>query len=486
MQEEKIKITNMFERYKVIHFVGIGGIGMSGIAEVLHNLGYEVTGSDLRDTEITKRLRELGIKIYIGHDADNIDDAHVVVISSAVPEDNPEVVEAKKRSIPVIPRAEMLAELARLKYSILVAGAHGKTTTTSLISTVLAHAGFDPTVIIGGRLKATGSNARLGQGEFLVAEADESDGSFLKLSPTIAVATNIDREHMDFFKTMEAMKDAFISFLNKIPFYGVSIVCMENEHLREVLTSLHRRYITYGFGSESEIYATNIQKGFMSVSFEVIYKGKILDKFGLPLIGEHNILNSLAAIGVALELQIDLKSIKEALINFEGIQRRFEFKGEVKGVKIFDDYGHHPTEIKAILKAAKQGLFNNGNNKTEIMDKRGKRLFVLFQPHRYTRTKDLIDEFSYSFRDADALVLLDIYSAGEKPIEGIDSRVLFERVKRNSHCEALYISDKEQAIRHIVSQVRTGDILLTLGAGDVWKIGEEILQRLKSQQTQGS
>ncbi|MGB9715286.1 MAG: UDP-N-acetylmuramate--L-alanine ligase [Thermodesulfovibrionales bacterium] len=474
----------MFERYKVIHFVGIGGIGMSGIAELLHNLGYEVTGSDLKDTETTNRLRQKGIKIYIGHKSDNVDDAHVVVISSAVPEDNPEVIEAKRRSIPVIPRAEMLAEIARLKYSILVAGAHGKTTTTSLISTVLAHAGFDPTVIIGGRLKATGSNARLGQGEFLVAEADESDGSFLKLSPTIAVATNIDREHMDFFKTMEAMKGAFVSFLNKIPFYGVSIVCMENEYLREILTSLHRRYITYGFGSESEIYARNIQKGFMSINFEVVYKGKVLGRFDLPLVGEHNVLNSLAAIGVALELQIDLTSIKEALKNFEGIQRRFEFKGEVKGVKIFDDYGHHPTEIKAILRAAKQGLFNNGNNESEIMDKKRRRLFVLFQPHRYTRTRDLLDEFSFSFRDADALVLLDIYPAGEKPIEGINSGVLFEQIKRNSQCEALYIRDREEAIRHIIAQIRKGDVLLTLGAGDVWRMGDEILQRLKVQQTQ--
>jgi UDP-N-acetylmuramate--alanine ligase len=471
----------VFERYKVIHFVGIGGIGMSGIAEVLHNLGYEVTGSDLRDTETTMRLRGQGIKVYIGHDADNIDDAHVVVISSAVPEVNPEVIEAKRRSIPVIPRAEMLAELARLKYGILVAGAHGKTTTTSLISTILAHAGFDPTVIIGGKLKATGSNARLGQGEFLVAEADESDGSFLKLSPTIAVATNIDREHMDFFKTMDSLKEAFISFLNKIPFYGVSIVCMENGHLRELLPSLHRRYITYGFSSESEIYARNIKKGIISISFEVTYKGKDLGRFDLPLLGDHNVLNSLAAVGVALELQIDVASIKEALKNFGGIQRRFEFKGEARGIKVFDDYGHHPTEIQAILKAAKEGLFNNGSKKSEIRNQKGKRLFVLFQPHRYTRTKDLLNEFSASFRDADSLVLMDIYPAGEKPIEGINSGVLFEQIKRRGHGNAVYMSDREEAMRHIILHIRKGDMLLTLGAGDVWKVGEEILHRLKGE-----
>ncbi len=468
----------MFERYRVVHLVGIGGIGMSGIAEVLHNLDYEVTGSDLKDSETTKRLKSLGIKIYIGHKAENIDDAHVVVVSSAVSEGNPEIVEAKRRFIPVIPRAEMLAEIARLKYGILIAGAHGKTTTTSLISTILSHAGLDPTVIIGGRFKATGSNARLGQGEFLVAEADESDGSFLKLSPTIAVATNIDREHMDFFKSMDFLKDAFLSFLNKIPFYGVSIVCIENDHLCELLPALHRRYITYGFNKEAEIYAKNIRKGFMSVSFEAIYKGRDIGDFDLPLSGEHNVLNCLAAIGVALELQIDIPKIQEALKKFGGIQRRFEFKGEAKGIKIFDDYGHHPTEIKATLKAAKEGLLISGQNSEARSQKPG-RLFVLFQPHRYTRTKDLIDEFSTSFHDADFLILLDIYSAGEGPIEGINSPALFESIKKRGRNNALYIRNKEEVIRHMISHMHKGDVLLTLGAGDVWKIGENILHRLR-------
>ncbi len=470
----------MFERYKVIHFVGIGGIGMSGIAEVLHNLGYDVTGSDVKDSETTKRLKDLGIKVYIGHEAENIDNAHVVVVSSAVSDNNPEIIEAKRKFIPVIPRAEMLAELARLKYGILVAGAHGKTTTTSLISTILAHAGFDPTVIIGGRLKATGSNARLGQGEFLVAEADESDGSFLKLSPTIAVATNIDREHMDFFQSMDSLKEAFRSFLDKIPFYGVSIVSIENEHLRELLPSLHRRYITYGFHSEAEIYAKNIRKGFTSVSFEATYKGRAIGDFDLPLSGEHNVLNSLAAIGVALELQIDIPMIKEALRRFGGIQRRFEFKGEAKEIKVFDDYGHHPTEIKATLKAAKEGLIHNQASKVEGQEPR--RLFVLFQPHRYSRTKDLMDEFASSFNDADFLILLDVYSAGERPIEGISSASLFERIKKRCCNNTLYLKDKEEAIRHIISNMRKGDMLLTLGAGDVWKIGDEILQRLRSKE----
>ena len=470
----------MFERYKVIHFVGIGGIGMSGIAEVLFNLGYDVTGSDIKDSETTKRLRDLGIKVYIGQEAENVDDSRVVVVSSAVSDKNPEIIEAKRRSIPVIPRAEMLAELARLKYGILVAGAHGKTTTTSLISAILAHAGLDPTVIIGGRLKATGSNARLGQGEFLVAEADESDGSFLKLSPTIAVATNIDREHMDFFKSVEALKEAFVSFLNKIPFYGVSIICIENEHLRELLPSLHRRCVTYGFSDEADISAKNIRKGFTSVSFDVTYKGRDLGNLELPLLGEHNILNSLAAIGVAMELQINMGVIKEALKRFGGIQRRFEFKGEAKEIKVFDDYGHHPTEIRATLKAAKEGFLIGSQNSGSGTQKAG-RLFVLFQPHRYTRTKDLIDEFASSFSDADFLVLLDVYPAGEKPIQGINSGALIEKIKKSGRNNALYIKDRDEAIRYIVSHMRKGDLLVTLGAGDVWTVGDELLHRLRSE-----
>jgi len=459
----------VFERYRVIHFVGIGGIGMSGIAEVLHNLGYEVTGSDLKASETMTRLKELGIKVFIGHKAENVDDAHVLVVSSAVSGDNPEVTEARRRAIPVIPRAEMLAEIARLKYSILVAGAHGKTTTTSLISTILANGSLDPTVVIGGRLKATGSNARLGQGEFLVAEADESDGSFLKLSPTIAVVTNIDREHMDFFRTMDSLKEAFLSFMNKVPFYGVSIVCIENEYLCELLPSIHRRYLTYGLTREAELHAENIRKGFMSVSFEVFYKGKNIGSFDLPVPGIHNVLNSLAAIGIALVLKLDVSLMKEALKGFSGIQRRLEFKGEVDGIKIYDDYGHHPTEIKATLKAIKEGL--------QISCQQG-RLLVLFQPHRYTRTRDLIDDFSVSFSDADLLLVLDVYPAGEPPIEGVNSENLVQRIKNAGHKIVIYKKDKEDAMGHIIAHMRKGDIVLTLGAGNVWKMGEEILSKL--------
>ncbi|MEK6653091.1 MAG: UDP-N-acetylmuramate--L-alanine ligase [Nitrospirota bacterium] len=469
----------MFEQYRIIHFVGIGGIGMSGIAEVLHNLGYEVTGSDIKDSDTTNRLHSLGIKIYIGHKAENVDDAHVVVISSAVSKDNPEVVAAKEKSIPVIPRAEMLAELARMKYGVLIAGAHGKTTTTSLISTVLAHGGLDPTVVIGGRLMATGSNARLGQGDFLIAEADESDGSFLKLSPTIAVVTNIDREHMDFFKTMDSLREAFLSFMNKVPFYGAAIVCIENEEIRRLVPSVHRRCITYGLSSDADIYAVDINKGFMSVSFDVMHKGKNLGNFSIPVPGLHNVLNSLACIAVAMELKMETGKVKEALNKFSGIQRRFELKGDEKGVKVFDDYGHHPTEIKATLRAAKEGLIDKAQSAERREQTNGGRLFVVFQPHRYTRTRDLIDEFSGCFADADVLYLMDIYPAGEKPIDGINSNVLIDRIKKAGHEGAVYFSVREKLMENLLLRLRQGDVVFTLGAGDVWKAGEEILKRLR-------
>lgn len=457
----------MFEHYRIIHFVGIGGIGMSGIAEVLHNLGYEVTGSDIRESETIRSLRKLGIKVMIGHKPENIDNAHVVVLSSAVSGENPEVIEARKRAIPVIPRAEMLAELGRLKYSVLVAGAHGKTTTTSLIATVLGHAGMDPTVVIGGILRATGSNARLGQGDFLIAEADESDGSFLKLSPTIAVVTNIDREHMDFFRDMDNLKEAFLSFVNKVPFYGVSILCIENQHVRDILPSIYRRFLTYGFSDEADVRALNIRQERLSIIFDVLYRGDNLGSFSVPIVGLHNVLNSLATIAVAKELRIDTEKIREALSGFKGIQRRFEFKGEAKGVKIFDDYGHHPEEIKNTLKAARDSFNDN-------------RIVVIFQPHRYTRTRDLFDEFTSAFSGIDLLYVLDIYRAGEMPIEGINAERLVREInKRTGEEFAFYRPDKEKLLIELASTVHKGDVLLTLGAGDVWRVGEELLRRLE-------
>lgn len=456
----------MFNKYRIIHFVGIGGIGMSGIAEVLHNLGYEITGSDIKESETTKRLKSIGIRIFIGHDKKNVDNAHVVVISSAVSKDNPEVLEAKKKAIPVIPRAEMLAELGRLKYGILVAGAHGKTTTTSLIATILGDSGLDPTVVIGGKLKSMGSNAKLGQGEYIVAEADESDGSFLKLSPTIAVITNIDKEHLDYFKDLENLKLAFLSFINKIPFYGISVLCIENEHIRDIISLVERRFITYGFSERADVYAKGIKNSGIRMNYEVIYKGESLGFFDIPIPGRHNVLNTLAAIIVGLELQIPLEKIKSALARFSGIQRRFELKGECKGIKVFDDYGHHPSEILATLKAARECFKEN-------------RLIVVFQPHRYTRTKDLINEFALSFEDADILYLMDIYPAGESPIEGINSEVLYQRIKDKGFESVIYVKERDRLLDTLLSEIKKDDVIITLGAGDVYKIGDSLLERLR-------
>jgi UDP-N-acetylmuramate--alanine ligase len=455
----------MFNQYRIIHFTGIGGIGMSGIAEVLHNLGYEVTGSDIRESETTARLRELGIKIFIGHDEKNINHAHVVVTSSAVSITNPEVVAAKDRGVPVIPRAEMLAELGRLKYGILIAGAHGKTTTTSLIATLLGEGGLDPTVVIGGKLKAMGSNARLGQGEFLVAEADESDGSFLKLSPTIAVITNIDREHMDYFGNIENIKAAFLEFINKIPFYGVAIVCKENEHTREIIPQIRRRVLTYGLSHDSDMYARNISHAGVRTNFEAILKGESLGLFSLPVPGVHNVLNSLAAILTAMELQMPLEKIRSALAGFSGIQRRFEFRGEAKDVRVFDDYGHHPVEIRAVLKAARE-CFSD------------RRIIVIFQPHRYTRTRDLMGDFALSFGAADMLYVMDIYAASETPIEGVSSEALIAKMRDVGFTNAAHILDRKEMVRKVLAELKPGDVVMTLGAGDVYKLGEEILKGL--------
>jgi UDP-N-acetylmuramate--alanine ligase len=455
----------MFKQYRTIHFTGIGGIGMSGIAEVLHNLGYDITGSDIRESDTTLRLRDLGIKIFIGHDEKNVLDAHVVVTSSAVSNSNPEVIAAKNRGIPVIPRAEMLAELGRLKYGILVAGAHGKTTTTSLIATLLGEGGLDPTVVIGGKLKAMGSNARLGQGDFLVAEADESDGSFLKLSPTIAVITNIDREHLDYFKNIENIKAAFVEFINKVPFYGVAIICKENEHTREIIPQIKRRALTYGLSHDSDMNARNIRHEGAGSSFEAIYKGESIGVFTLPVPGIHNVLNSLAAILAAIELKVPIEKIRSGLAGFGGIQRRFEFKGEAKGVKVFDDYGHHPVEIRAVLKAARECFPGN-------------RIIVIFQPHRYTRTRDLMDDFALSFGSIDGMYLMDIYPASEVPIEGVDSEALLGKIKSAGFANAVYISGRERMMERVTGELKPGDVLMTLGAGDVYKLGEEIVRVL--------
>ncbi len=479
INEQHITVLIMYKKFEIVHFVGIGGVGMSGIAEVLKNLCYEVRGSDLKQSETTKRLQTLGINITIGHMAENVKGAHVVVVSSAISSDNPEVTAAKEQLIPVIPRAEMLAELARLKYGVLVAGSHGKTTTTSLIASVLASGGFDPTVVIGGKLKSIGSHAKLGQGEFLIAEADESDGSFLKLSPTVAVVTNIDREHLDFFENIDGLKTAFLSFVNKVPFYGLSILCADNEHVKELLPKIQRRFITYGLSKGVDLVAENIRIEGIKSKFKAILKGASLGSFEVPLPGEHSVSNSLAAIGVAHELGLDMNTVRKALKSFSGVQRRFEFKNESSGIKIFDDYGHHPSEILATLGAAKEAMKQNtpkssATGQAEQSRATG-RLVVLFQPHRYTRTRDLLSDFFGAFVNADKIILMDIYPAGEKPIDGINSEVLLKGIMAAGQ-DIVHIKDRTKIIDYLCEELKGGDTLLTLGAGDVWKIGEEYIK----------
>ena len=454
----------MFKKIKHIHFVGIGGIGMSGIAEVLLNLGYRVSGSDLKESDTTERLKGLGAEIFVGHRAENIASPHVVVISSAVKSDNTEVAAAKEKKIPVIPRAEMLAELMRLKYGVAIAGAHGKTTTTSMVATVLAAGGIDPTVVIGGKLNSLGSNAKLGQGEFLVAEADESDGSFLKLTPTIAVVTNIDEEHLDYYRDIDEIKAAFLAFINKVPFYGVAVLCLDANHIQTLIPSVQKRYQTYGMSTQADYQARDVTLSPSGSRYRVIHHGGDLGWFELSVPGLHNVSDSLAAIAVARELELDVETIRRALKEFSGVQRRFQIKGEQKGILVVDDYGHHPTEIKATLAAAKEGL--------------GRRLVVVFQPHRYTRTQHLLKEFFTSFNQADAAIIMEIYSAGEPPIPGVSGTAIYEGIKKHGHKDVTFIADKAEVAGHCAAVLKPGDVLLTLGAGDVWKIGEQILENL--------
>jgi UDP-N-acetylmuramate--alanine ligase len=453
----------MFGKIQKIHFVGIGGIGMSGIAELLLNLGYQVSGSDLKRSPQTDRLTALGGTISIGHDGANIRDAHVVVTSSAVHSDNVEVLKAHKLHIPVIPRVEMLAELMRLKYGVAVAGAHGKTTATSMIATVLVHGGFDPTAVIGGRLNAFGSNAKLGKGDYLVAEADESDGSFLKLSPTIAIVTNIDREHLDHYTTLEAIRSAFISFVNKVPFYGAAIVCLDNPNVQAIIPRIERPTVTYGVKGSADLVAREAEYRDFGSSCTVEYRGNRVGKLRLRIPGEHGILNALSAVATGLELGIPYETIAAALESFQNADRRFQVKGEKNGVLVVDDYGHHPTEIAATLKAARQSC--------------GRRIVAVFQPHRYTRVAALEREFAQSFHDADLVVVAPIYPAGEKEIPGITSRRLVALMRDLGNCETVYAPDIALIGETLEGTLRDGDLLLTLGAGDIWKIGEEYLNR---------
>jgi UDP-N-acetylmuramate--alanine ligase len=458
----------MFRRIQHVHFVGIGGIGMSGIAEVLCNLGFRVSGSDLKSSYATERLEKMGVGFTEGHRAENVGDVDVVVRSTAVREDNPEVLEARRRSIPVIPRAEMLAELMRLKpHTVAVAGSHGKTTTTSMVAAVLGRAELDPTVVVGGVVGAFGSNARLGKSDLMVVEADESDRSFLMLTPTIAVVTNIDREHMDYYDDMNDVRDCFKDFVNKVPFYGAAVLCLDDPHVQAVIPDVKRRRVTYGLSAQADISAHGIRfnHGFGS-SFTVWRGSEVIGDVSLRVPGLHNVYNSLAAIAVGFELEVSFTIIAEALATFTNADRRFQFKGEEAGVLIVDDYGHHPTEIKATLAAAKIGA-------------NGRRIVVLFQPHRFSRTKDQMEEFARSFNNADVLFVADIYAASEDPIEGVTSEVLTEAVKRYGHKNAHYIGALDGAADILRAQAREGDMVVTLGAGPVYRAGEQLLTLLR-------
>jgi UDP-N-acetylmuramate--alanine ligase len=467
----------MFAKIQQIHFVGIGGIGMSGIAEVLLNLGYRVSGSDLKSSAVTQRLAGLGATVFEGHRAENISGAEVVVTSSAISNENPEVVEAHKLHVPVIQRAEMLAELMRLKYGIAIAGMHGKTTTTSMVAAVLAGGGLDPTVVVGGRVDAMGSNARLGKSQYLVAEADESDRSFLKLSPILSVVTNIDREHMDCYRNMRDVKKTFLEFMDRVPFYGMVVVCNDDPMLRRLLPQAQRRTVTYGTkrGSdfliklEGDGVPKNVPGDGRPLSrFRVSYRKKDLGEFTLHVPGVHNILNGTAAIAVGVGLDVDVEAIRAALDQFRGVDRRFQLRGRAAGVSVIDDYGHHPTEIKATLAAARQCGF--------------RKIHVVFQPHRYTRTRDLIEDFAMAFGDADSLFVLDIYAASEKPIEGVSGEALARVIRETGGVSAQYVESFADIASGVAAVAQDGDMILTLGAGSVSQLGPMIVERLKERE----
>lgn len=456
----------MLQKKHRVHFVGIGGIGMSGIAEVLLTLGYSVSGSDLHESELTERLRKLGAQMFIGHQEENLAaNPSVVVISTAVKYSNPEVLEARRRQIPVIPRAEMLAELMRVKYGIAVAGSHGKTTTTSLVAAVLSAAGLDPTMVIGGRVRMLGTNAKMGEGEILVAEADESDGSFLLLSPTIAVVTNIDREHMDFYQTMERLSESFLDFINHIPFYGLAVLCVDNAHVQALLPKVRKRFTTYGLSSDADFSAQDLKLNDSGVELSVLHRAKPIGKLRLQLLGRHSATNALAAVAVAHELEIPFSHTAEALEAFTGIHRRCEIKGEAKRVMIIDDYGHHPAEIRATIGAIRESW--------------KRPLTVIFQPHRYSRTRDLFDDFLAAFEGADRLILTEIYAAGEDPLPGVSSEVLYQAIKRRGHLDVEFVADKTLIPKQLAATLQAGDVALTLGAGDIYKVGEALLEELR-------
>ena len=462
----------MFRKIQHIHFVGIGGSGMSGIAEVLLNLGYTVSGSDLKRSPVTDRLVSLGARFAEGHSSEGLPGAQVVVTSTAVRFDNAEVLEARRLNIPVIPRAEMLAELMRLKYGVAVAGSHGKTTTTSMVALVLDKGGLDPTVVVGGRLGVLGSGARLGRGDFMVAEADESDRSFLKLSPTMAVVTNIDREHLDTYRDLADIQEAFLGFVNKVPFYGAAVLCLDDAPVQDILPRVERRVVTYGLSPQTDVSARDLHVGPLGSTYTATVGGDSLGPITLTIPGTHNVVNSLAAVAVGADLGLTFDAIRQGLESFTGVDRRFQIRGEAGGVTVIDDYGHHPTEVKVTLDTLK-GLAA------------GRRTVVLFQPHRYTRTEALWDDFCRAFHLADVVLVTDIYAASEEAIAGVTAEALAQAIAERGHRHVAYAGDLKTATEKLAAEAREGDVVLTLGAGSVWTAGEELLKRRSSSREGG-
>ncbi|MEN9799061.1 MAG: UDP-N-acetylmuramate--L-alanine ligase [Pseudomonadota bacterium] len=450
-----------------VHFVGIGGIGMSGIAEVLLNLGYRVSGSDLKASDTTRRLEGLGARVSLGHRAENLDHPNAVVTSSAVKADNPEVVAARQRKIPVIPRAEMLAELMRLKYAVAVAGSHGKTTTTSMVATVLAAAGLDPTAVVGGKVNVLDSNAKLGNGDLMVVEADESDGSFLRLHPSIAVVTNIDPEHLDHYGSLEALQAAFTDFCNRVPFYGLNVLCLDHPNVQALLPYVEKRFVTYGSAHVADYRLENVRLEGFSTHFRVFRRNEDLGDFSVRMVGAHNALNALAVVAVADELEVPLEKVKEALAGFAGVQRRFTVRGEVNGITVVDDYGHHPEELRATLAGARRAF--------------GRRIVVAFQPHRYSRTRDLMTDFARAFNDADVLFVTSVYAAGEEPIPHAGGAELAEQVAAFGHRDVTFVEKRAGLPEAMTKRLQPGDLVLTLGAGDITQTGPELLERLRGE-----
>jgi len=459
-------------RMRHAHFVGVGGIGMSGLAEILRTMEFDVSGSDMKPNDITRRLESMGVRVDVGHRAENVEGADVLVYSSAIKFDNPEIVRARALEIPIIPRAEMLAELMRVKYNVLIAGSHGKTTTTSLVATVLRHAGLDPTVVVGGKVNALGSNARLGEGDLFVAEADESDGSFLKLTPTIGVITNIDAEHLDHYGSHEKVKEAFIEFANKIPFYGLAVLCIDHPHVQAILPKVGRRHVTYGISRQADYRASNPVYDGLQTHFDVARRGESLGAFTVKMPGAHNILNALSVIAVADELEVPLDTVREAISGFHGVQRRFTIVAQPKhkdgDVMIVDDYAHHPAEIEATLDAAQAGF--------------DRRVVVAFQPHRYTRTRDLFEEFTRSFNKADLVLVTEVYPAGEKPIPGATGRELADAIRAHGHHAVRYIPDKNDVADALYNELLPGDIVISLGAGDINASARKLAARLEGKE----